>query len=244
MKISIHSDSTTSEINTVATDILNEFERRDFSTDLYLTGEIDKLTASNELMTNVMKEKKLQSLLGPKDQIRDDALSVIFDEVYAKKGWKDPQIRGAAQLIDKQLEKYGRETKNLAYADESSNINALLKDFKEPEVPEAIAKLPGMDTLIADLKDAQDDFEKTYLEAKDLQIVNKKTLSATKLGKLIRKHINDTIVIYLQGIVLKQPDIYEECFEVIKEIIEDNNRKVRRRLGDSDDDSSGDSTDQ
>lgn len=238
MVISIHSDSRSSDINSVATDTLKDFSRRDFYVDAYLTGQIVRLTENNNLLTDAHKEKKAESVLGPKDEIRDEALRVIFYEVEAKKRWRDAQIKEAAKVIDKELDKYGFETINLAFSTESTNINALLKDLNKPKVVEAISMLPGLNVLISHLKEAQDDFHEAWIEFVDLQLANEKTLSATKLGKLVRNQINRELVIYLQGAANAKPEVYKECFDVITEIIEINNNKVRNRKGKSDDKSS------
>lgn len=236
MSNKILASSTISEVNTTAAAIIRELGKGDFSSDAHLMNEIAMLAENNNLLTKAIKEKKLQSVLGPLDELRDDSLRVIFREIHAKVIWRDPQIKAAGLRIDKELAKYGHKTINLAYADESASINALLEDFKKPDVVEAIQKLPGMNVLINWLATDQKEFEKAFDELVDLQLANKKTLSATRLSKLILVHINEEILVYLRGVAKSKPEIYKAHLEKIEEFIEINNKKVKERLAKPDED--------
>jgi len=55
--------------------------------------------------------------------------------------WPDAAISKAAMVVAVELDKYGFETIDMAYATESASINALVQDLKKPDVEEAIASL-------------------------------------------------------------------------------------------------------
>ena len=126
----IISSSKVGDVNTLAKSILNDFANRDFSTDPFMTLQIEKLSSNNALMTEALNEKAAQSALAAVDEKRDDILRVIFHEIDAKKLWPDAPISQAASVVAEELDKYGFETINLAYAAESANINAMLQDLK------------------------------------------------------------------------------------------------------------------
>lgn len=218
------------EINTVGTLIYTDLSQRDFAADPYLTTQIAALHGNNELMTQALNESSTGSMLAPKDEKRDASLRVIYYEVQAKTLWPEQTIQYAALSVMKVLDNYGIDTVGLSYADESANINALLEDFKKDGVAAAIQLLPGLGSLIAQLQRDQEDFETTYLQAVGQKLENKRLASATSLNRLLCKQINEGLVVYLNAMTLAQPATYKACAEVIAEIIDENNRRVRNRL--------------
>ncbi len=114
----ILSKSRAGDVSATATSILNDFTKRDFSADLYMTSQIGKLNDSNELMTEALNEKAANSILGPIDDKRDNNLRVIFYEVNAKELWPNTAISEAASVVAEELDKYGFETIDMAFATE------------------------------------------------------------------------------------------------------------------------------
>jgi hypothetical protein len=226
----IHARSRTGEVNTTATSILNDFSNRDFSADQYMTHQIEKLSGSNDLMTEALKEKAANSILRPLDEKRNDLLRVIFHEVNVKELWPDTPISMAASIISPELNKYGFEIINLAYATKSANINAMLQDLKKPEVSAAIASLQDLNILIDQLEIAQQEFENAFLKFVALKIEKEKLSSATKLSKVIRKQINNELIVYLSAMAMSMPDVYKDCAEVIATVIATNNHTVQTRI--------------
>ncbi len=226
----IITSSQVGDVNTLAKSILNDFDNRDFSTDPYMTLQIEKLSSNNALMTEALNEKAAQSALAEVDEKRDNILRVIFHEINAKELWPDDSISQAASVVAEELDKYGFETISLAYSAESANINALLQDLKKTDVVIAIASLPDFGYLVNQLVDAQQEFETAFLQYVSMEIDKEKLLSATKLGFIIRTQINKEIVMYLKGIVLSKPEVYKKCAEVVAKVIDTNNSKVRNRV--------------
>lgn len=217
-------------MSTTATSMLNDFEKRNFPDDPYFNMLIGDLTSNNDLLTNAIKEKAAHSILAPIDDKRDNNFQVIFYEVEAKVRWSDVVIKTAAKVVQIELDKYGLETINLAYAVESAYINAMLKDLDKADVKDAVAVLPGLGNLILELSASQNEFEEAFLKLVDLEIDKDKLLSASKLRKLIRLQVNNELIGYLNSMALSKPEIYKDCATVIEKVIENNNQKVRNRL--------------
>jgi hypothetical protein len=226
----INSRSRATDTSATATSMLKDLSKRDFSDDPYMTFQIGKLTGNNILMTEALKEKAAYSILGPIDEKRDDLMRVIFHEVDAKELWPVATISAAGSVVAAELDKYGFEIINLAYAVESANINALLQDLKKPEVTAAISILPGLNDLIQLLEAAQQEFETAFLQFVDLKIEKEKWISASKLRTIICSQLNEEFIVYLNGMVLSKPDQYKACADVVGMLIANNNSKVQNRL--------------
>lgn len=225
----VDSRSSIEDVSTTTTSIVNDFSQRDHTCDPYLTAQTNQLINYNRLLTQAIKETAAGSILFPIDSKRDGTVRVIFYENKAKLHWPDENISGAAQIVMNELDKYGLETIKMSYSSESANINALLEDFKKPEVAAAIQVLPGMQSLVDQLKIDQKEFETSYLVHVGQKIENQELLSATKLRFIIRDIINKHIVVYLNAMSQALPDEYKECADVVATIIEENNQLVRNR---------------
>lgn len=226
----IRAKSRTADISATATSVLTDFSKRDFSADPYMTLQIDKLNDNNELMTEALNEKVANPILAPIDDKRDNNLRVIFLEVDAKELWTNVAISEAAAVVAVELDKYGFEIIDMAYATESANINALLSDLKKKKVAEAIAILPNLSDLIKELEASQEEFETAYLHVMELKIEKEKLISATKLGRIIREQINTELIVYLNAMAKSKPDAFNDCAKVVGAVIANNNSKVRNRL--------------
>lgn len=226
-KVLLHTRN--AEVNTTATRLLNALSNYDFSADPYLTAQIAALNGNNELMKQALNESTARSLLAPLDEKRDTSFRAIYYEVQAKTLWPDATVKGAASIIMTELERYGLETTGLSYGEESATINALLEDFKKPQVADALEKIPGLNTLILQLEKDQNDFATAFLKTMGDKADAKQVASATSLRKTLVKLINDGLVVYLNAMAIAQPATYKACASLIAEIIEENNRKVRNR---------------
>lgn len=233
MKIFIHSQSKSSDVSATANLMLQDFSTRQFISDPYMLSQINLLKEHDYLLTAALKEKRAQSVLGPIDEKRDDLLRAILYETLAKGFWPDEVVKEAAKQVDKELDKYGFETIKLAYDEESANINALLQDLKKPEAVEAISKLYGLDMLISKLDEVQKEFERASLEFVGIKIDQGKLLSATKLSRKMIKQLNEELLTYLVSMAKAKPEVYEDCAEVIRAIVDKNNSKVRNRADSS-----------
>ncbi|NJN28740.1 MAG: hypothetical protein HC819_23545 [Cyclobacteriaceae bacterium] len=225
----IHSKSLVSDINSIATSIVNDFDKRSFADDAFMTLQIDKLKDYTAQMVAALNEREAESILAPLDKKRDELLRVIFREVKAKSIWPDEAISSAAAIVAAELDKYDSDIIVMPYGMESANINAMLQDFKKAEVVAAMKTLSGLSELVVQLDAAQRTFEAAYLQFIDQRIESKKYLSATVLGRLLTRQINNEIALYLNAMSKARPDTFAACAEVVKMIIENSNAKVKNR---------------
>ncbi len=218
------------EINTSASLIINILTKHHFTNDHYLSEIIDKLLQQNNKMTETLKEEVVRSTLAPLDNQRDKSARAIFLEIKAKLLWPDENIVNAAETIMEILDKYGMEVLNMSYGSESKYLNTLLEDFKKPHIIAAINILPGFYTLIEQLEKDQIIFEEAYHDYISKRTKQRNMLSASKIGEVVRKIVNNELIKYIDVMSEVKPQIYKHCADEVETVIRDNNFKVKARV--------------
>ncbi|TAJ11161.1 hypothetical protein DMA11_17845 [Marinilabiliaceae bacterium JC017] len=225
----IDSRSKNADVNSTAISLVNDFQKRDFTSDPHLQSRINHLEEYTRQMTQAIHESRPKSPLPQLDGQRDVLLRAIHYELKAKAHWPDTAIRESAVQLKKVLNRFGMETVTRSYSAESADINALLEDFRNPDLAPALDKLHDLRVLLQQLKNHQEQFEAGYLDYIKQRIEARKQPTATKWCQLIMKEINEEIVVYLNGMARAYPDKYLACARVATTIIDENNQRVRLR---------------
>lgn len=209
--------------------ILKEFAKKDWSTDIYLTPIITKISANNTAMIQALKRLKVYSQMAEVDLIRDMAIKSLFKLVEGYVYIPYPELKEAALLINNILEQYGLSIQHGDYAEESADIKSLLNDLSKPDVLIAIAKLQGVTETITAAEVAQKDFDNLALKQAEGESVKKDFASASQLKKEIITDINNNLVGYMNTMAKVNPAVYEATAKTIAELIDNNNELVKRR---------------
>lgn len=221
--------SRTTEVNGTANRIIIKFDEGDWSADTHLTEIFVQLKASKEKLTSAINRSKAESDLEEKDEIRDSKLRGIS---YLLKGYlhyPHATIKTAAEDVDKVFEKYGLKIIEDSYVTESTLINSMLEDFASAEVQPEVAKLPGLEDLLAELKTAQTEFETARVNYESEIALENKEENATKVKKETALIINEQLVVYLRAMVQVDKTKYEEFTLAVDKIIDDTNEQVKKR---------------
>lgn len=157
-----------------------------------LLGEIEVLSAK---LTTAIKADKISVSLEEVDAKRDELIRQIGTLLA---GYAVIPVAGkqeAAKALSAVYDKYGKAIVNEPYARESSLIESMLEDFAAPALEESVKALDGVGDLIAALRVAQDDFNKTNDSA--TAALTAKGESAFALKKPLIASINEKLVPYI-----------------------------------------------
>jgi len=217
------------EVDTVSGRIIIEFEKYDFSSDLYLTGVFAALRPKSLELTTAVKRLKAESNLELKDEARDTKVRAIFYFVHGNLYHPDEAVQTAAQTVNRVLENFGINVVLENYAIESSHVESMLINFADAEIQTAIAALPGLNRLINDLRAAQTDFEQSYVLFGDIKAEEGTLANATRIKKEVLSIINDDIVVHLRAMAKVDAAKYGAFARGVAEIIDAMNVIVKQR---------------
>lgn len=221
--------SRASEVNTVGSKIIFEYEKNDWSSDAHLTSIFDLLKAKNDVLTSSINRIKAESDLEAKDEVRDEKVRAIYYLILGYTHYPDLTIKTAAAKIEAIFGHYGLELISKSYSVESSLIESLLLEFTNPDLQSSIAALPGLSPLITELSDAELAF-KTASVAFDAERGKEGTKeSATEVKLEVANVINEKIVVYLRAMIQVNEPTYGDLTRTIAQTIDDNNIAVKKR---------------
>ena len=227
---SIAGRSTIRNVFSVAESILLAISKGITVNDAFLATLIVLLTEKNNLLADLINKKRVNSILSPKDAIRDDKTRVVFLLVEVFLLSTDATIKANAEIVSEVLNRYGLSIINKSYSDQTADTVAMLADLDEPAVSEAIDGLANLRNAINELRLAQNDWKETYDINADNNINWANTPSASKLRVEVRDIVNYKLMPYLYTMNQVNPEIYSETFNKVSDIIDTNNTNVRNHL--------------
>lgn len=173
--------------------------------DDYLKGVMAEIESLSERITIAIKADKTASNLDEADTARDEIIRSLGTLLNGYAAIPVADKKAAAESLLTVYNKYKGITTE-RYADESSLIESMLKDFAEDSLAEAVKALEGVSAYLADLRTAQDAFNKANDEFTAYNV--NKNESATSLKKPLLSAINDKLVPYLTAMNLANSAVY------------------------------------
>ncbi len=225
----IKTTSRNGDLSALLSLILKALAKNDWSSNIYLTSIIAKISAINTALTEALKRLTIYSQLAEKDHVRDMEIKALFKLVEGYVHIPIVELQNAALIVNNVLEQYGLSIQKEDYSEESADIVSLLNDLSKPDVVAAIAKLQGVPETIAKLDMAQKDFENLALQQAEGESVKKDLASASQLKKEGIAEINDDLMGYMNTMAKVKPATYEATTKTIAELIAKNNELVKRR---------------
>lgn len=222
-------NSRTTEVAAVASMLNLEFNKSDWNGDPHLTSIFSELKALSEMLTKSINGIKAESNLKEKDKIRDNKVKSVHFLVTGYLHYPDEAIKSAAKKVDELFQHYGINIIRKSYSVESSLIESLLKDFAGEEMQNSISLLPGLNQLIAELRDAETEFEKSKVIYEEEKAKQKNAKKSSEIKKEILDVINGKLIVYLRAMVQVDETKYKAIAGVVSQIIDDANAAVKKR---------------
>ncbi len=221
--------SRTTEANAAGIRIIGVFNDGMVTEDAHLNKIFASLVPLSAQLTLAINQDKTTSELDPKDEVRDHKVQGIHYLILGSQHHPDAAVSNAAKAVGKVFGKYGLGIINQSYAAETALIQSLLKDLEAPELQAPIAAISGLETMIADLRTAQADFEQTRIKYEEAKAKESTLQSATALKDELVTVINEQLVTYLRAMVQVDEAKYSDFARTIAIIIDENNGQVKRR---------------
>ncbi len=224
----IISYSRVSEIDALARLINGAYENTTLSSDPFLVAFFTRMFALINLFSESVK-RKLESVLGEKDEVRDDFVRAINYMLMAWLLHPDQAVRNAAETVNAVFQKYGLAIVGDTYSAESSLIHSLLNELSAPDFQEPIVALPGCPALIPALQEAQADFDAARITLEEEKAAVSVKDNASELKNQIMKMINNELIGYLNAMIPYDEATYGAFGQTVDQMIADNNEMVKRR---------------
>ncbi len=215
------------ELDTIS-DIIIRLYKADsgIAGDDYLKSTMAEIESLSERITIAIKADKIASTLDEADVKRDEIIRSLGTLLNGYSVIPIAEKKAAAEKLLAVFDKYKGITAE-SYANESSFIESMLKDYAASELADSIKALDGVGSYISDLRTAQDEFNKANDEFTASNV--SKNESASALKKPLLSAINDKLVAYLTAMNLVNAAVYGDFVSKAESEIEKMNNSVAKR---------------
>lgn len=215
------------ELDTLS-DVLLRLYKADsgIASDDYLKSTMAEIGSLSERITIAIKADKIASTLDEADVKRDEIIRSLGTLLNGYAVIPIAEKKAAAEKLLAVFDKYKGITAE-SYANESSFIESMLKDYAASELADSIKALDGVGSYISDLRTAQDEFNKANDEFTASNV--NKNESASALKKPLLAAINDKLVAYLTAMNLVNAAVYGDFVSKAESEIEKMNASVAKR---------------
>ncbi len=215
------------ELDTIS-DIIIRLYKADsgIAGDDYLKSTMAEIESLSERITIAIKADKIASTLDEADVKRDEIIRSLGTLLNGYSVIPIAEKKAAAEKLLAVFDKYKGITAE-SYANESSFIESMLKDYEASELADSIKALDGVGSYISDLRAAQDEFNKANDEFTASNV--NKNESASALKKPLLSAINDKLVAYLTAMNLVNAAVYGDFVSKAESEIEKMNNSVAKR---------------
>lgn len=223
------SSITNKELNDHSSKVVKIVQSKNIK-DAKLTGFTERLSANNkELKVALNKERKsvFTPLLRAVDGKRDHWFRCLVGHVHADLIRPVVDISEAAKRIYQIIENHGLQLYAGSYEEESAQLESLFVDLDKAPQQKDLGKLGAVD-VYEGLKQAQDDFNETYVERINSVSENERIIAASYIQKTV-KHDLELVIRYIDVMVSAEEASFEKLALAIDELTEKMNQKIRTR---------------
>lgn len=221
------------EVNSIASNILFNLKKKDWSSNSFLTGIITKVETKNISLSNAIGEvrsNKNTEILAEADRFFDKDMICLKSFVEANKYLRDENKVKNAENVWKIISAHDANLYRLGYEKQIVLADSLLADFAEKDVRPVIETLTGVPEAVENVKLSLANLKALYHESKEYDASKADIIAPSIQKNGIRDIINQELIPYLDVMSKVEPDIYIESYKVILEYIESINTKVRARM--------------
>lgn len=232
MTLQILSHADTNEIGSIANNTIQELQKNDWSTDVYLGTSLSKLKIEADVLTaavGVIRKNDFTEMLVVQDAIFDQVFIGMKQFVTANTYSLDKDKANNADRIWAIFEAHDVNLYRLGYEQQIFLCQSLLNEFDKPINKTAIASLDGVPDQLVLLKTHNDTLRTIFQESKIDEAAKADSIAASSQKHVVRHILNNDILPYMEVMSKAKPEIYAASFNVLSEYVTSINIKVRAR---------------
>lgn len=226
----LHNKARVTEVGDVAKRLADLYKKAtNLQDDSFLKKTFAELGNQANSITEAVKKDKAVSHLEEADEKRDNAIRVL-DKLL--KGYKEipvEDLKPHGEKLSAIFKKYGVKMVDENYSSESNLIHSLLLDFSANEVQTSVSALAGVSEALANIRTAQEAFEKVRSEYDKALSANGASASASSLRKPLLALLNQKIIPYLVAMNISDEAKYSAFIDECSQIIDSTNETIKSR---------------
>ena len=140
----------------------------------------------------------------------------------------DEEMKASAMVLKQQLRKYGVFYKMDVHS-RLAEVQAMLSDLDNPELKAHVAKIPGLDVRIKNVRSAMEALSQRLMEVQDMHNEAKPQKSKLELKREAAAKL-ERLLVYLDGMAFKDPDTYGKDYSYVVGLVTNLNKTYKRKV--------------
>lgn len=182
-----------------------------------------------DLLTDIIKSDRQTSELDKADAVRDEIIRNLATILKGYSVMPIEALQQAGQKLYTIFTKYGVSITRENYTVQSAHIDSMLKDFAEPTLAADIAKLTGVEEVIAQLTKAQKDFNDSRVSYEQATATQGSKTKSVELKRQLLGNINSSLLPYLISMKNLNQSEYINFANAVEQVIADTNAAISAR---------------
>lgn len=218
-----------SEVNWVTQQIVDEYQKGDYSSDAYLSPAMEKVIGQNGRLRVAIMRDALESELAELDDVADNEVTLLHGLTKGYTCHPDENKARAAYQLFKMVDKYGLEVKEKGYNEEYPLLRSMIAESKTDVYKACFEALPACQERFNLLEAAVNNFSSKQNAFNLEKDERKEKESASVIKKQLLDLLNNEVMPYLDVMQKVKTDLYGGLTQFAANRISESNAAVRNR---------------
>lgn len=206
--------------------------------DEHLNGLVQEVENAKGMLFETIKKEMVKEGIKRESFLLRERLASATHYIDSHRFEPDEELKASAMALQRQLRKYGVFYKMDVHS-RLTKVQAMLSDLDKPEMKAHVAKIPGLEARIKNVRSAMEALLQRLMTVQDLRNEAKPQKSKLELKREATVKV-DRLLVYLDSMAFKDPDTYGKDYNYVAGLITDLNKtykpKVRKAMEDLDED--------
>ena len=218
------------QFHTGLNEICRHFESN--RSDEHLNALVQAVENTKDMLFEAIKKELVREGIKHESSLLRERLASLTHYIDSFKYESDAEVKAAAMALLRQLRNYDTFNRMDVHS-RLTEVQAMLRDFDTPEIQVHVAKIPALSDRIANVRTAMEALLNRLVVLEELRGEAKPSKSKVELKREAADKV-ERLVVYLDGMAYKDPDVYGKEYGFVAGIIANINNtyktKARRRL--------------
>ncbi len=206
--------------------------------DEHLNALVEEVENAKGMLFQTIKKDMVKKGIKQESFLLRERLASATHYIDSHRFEPDEGMKASAMALQQQLRRYGVFYKMDVHS-RVAEVQAMLSDLDTPEMKAHVAKIPGLEARIKNVKSAMEALLQRLMTVQDLRNEAKPQKSKLELKREAAAKL-ERLLVYLDGMAFKDPDTYGKDYNYVVGLITDLNKtykhKVRKAMEDVEED--------
>ena len=196
--------------------------------DEHLNALVEEVENAKGMLFQTIKKDMVKKGIKQESFLLRERLASATHYIDSHRFEPDEGMKASAMALQQQLRRYGVFYKMDVHS-RVAEVQAMLSDLDTPEMKAHVAKIPGLEARIKNVKSAMEALLQRLMTVQDLRNEAKPQKGKLELKREAAAKL-ERLLVYLDGMAFKDPDTYGKDYNYVVGLITDLNKTYKHKV--------------